>query len=166
MQEEIQDALRRFEAVMAGRKTLADRFDLFQRLDVSTRFTPGVKPYCFAYLVKRLAEEVPAERLLEFIQLVERFKVGALVRACGGEELADESFKSLVRRYLTSVAQDTDSLLYAFDVLRAAGVVLNSSHAFYLGYLAGMTEAALDRMCDIALNPACRVDDESSLIPF
>lgn len=149
MSQAIKQELKRFENVVAARKSVRELLGLFKLLHGSDKFTEAAKPMCFGYLIQECAKRIPDNYLADLQYQISEFSAARLVREHHMDEDADLLLRPLVARLLRATANHAEDCHRVFLWLESSLIAPSRCHSLGLALEAGMTEEELDPICDL-----------------
>lgn len=149
MSESVKDEIKRFESVVAARKSVGQLLDLFDLLKKSTKFSDRVKPLCYGVLITACVTRIPDSHLGNLMELISQHNAARLVRHAYLDEDADSILRPLVARLVRATSHDGEACYKAFIWFENAGVTPDLCHSLGLAIEGGMTESEMDPVCDL-----------------
>lgn len=170
VKETLGEALQRFAAVMAARKTTQDLLGLFEKLAVSDKFLNKHKSACFGRLIKmamsrierdeqkrkgyaRLvydaALHVPDEQVFTLLAAIEHTQASAEIYKGYTVDRVLKIMGPMVRRLIEQTPKTEEDLAAIFHRLIQCGVARQRVDVICMLLEGGMAEADVDPICDL-----------------
>lgn len=141
--------IERFQKVIDARKTIPELLKLFDLLDKSNKFDLLHKPACYAVLIKEAAARVSDRHVPALLLALERSPAVAQIHTYFDDEERDLIFGAVIARAFKAADQTSPGLMAIFRRMEENGISQDRMNTICMALAAGMTEAAIDPICEI-----------------
>jgi hypothetical protein len=139
----------RFAKVMATRTNTGELLELFQKLEVSDKFSEEAKLYCYGDLIETASRRVSDAQVQLLMQAVEQSGAAKKARAVMSDEEGNAALMGLVARAFTCAPREEAPLMAVFLYCERVGITPERGFTVGLAIEAGMAIPDLDEILDL-----------------